>query len=601
MEVFPPTAPWHAMFSVAPGSTGHPGSPPTGPYGTVTLEGPLTPPGDQHVEGDIYTSFAVAGGGGPFGAFAVAAPPAAPCAIHSNNQSADGDGLPPFVGPPNVGLGLFEPPGLPPPFGDNLDALDLTGPASIGPPGVPMRTVFFTVDAATAAGLPPLPPLFGPNTAADVLVWNPATATLYNWAPAANLGLVPGDDIDGLAVSWTGAPIPGGRVPGDVVVFSLAPGSPSNPGLGSFCFGPGSGTAGDVYADLAPFGAPPAPAIDAEMLGLDTLRTGGPGNDNLDALALCKASFADLDGDIIDDACDFDDDGDLVGDAIDNCPTVPNPAQTDTDGDGMGDACDPDDDNDGVLDGTDNCPTVSNAAQTNSDSGPPPPAGDTGSVDNGPGIATVDATVPNGDGVGDACDPDLDNDGLANGIDTEPLLAVSCGGLFVGATDGHASPAFGDISNDDNGNGVPAPPMGLDALDNGPSWDTDNDGVLDGAECALGFNPRSAAAHPSLAACGGGADADLDGLPASAETCKWGTADGLADTDGDGKKDCVEANDTNGDGVQNFPSDTVNSAKAANNLIGKTLDFDLNGDGFVTFPGDTILSAKMVNHVGGIC
>jgi hypothetical protein len=35
-----------------------------------------------------------------------------------------------------------------------------------------------------------------------------------------------------------------------------------------------------------------------------------------------------------------DGDGDGVPDAEDNCPTVPNPAQTDTDGDGEGDACD---------------------------------------------------------------------------------------------------------------------------------------------------------------------------------------------------------------------------------------------------------------------
>lgn len=34
-----------------------------------------------------------------------------------------------------------------------------------------------------------------------------------------------------------------------------------------------------------------------------------------------------------------DTDGDGVDDSIDNCPLVPNPAQTDTDGDGVGDAC----------------------------------------------------------------------------------------------------------------------------------------------------------------------------------------------------------------------------------------------------------------------
>ena len=101
--------------------------------------------------------------------------------------------------------------------------------------------------------------------------------------------------------------------------------------------------------------------------------------------------------------------------------------------------------------------------------------------------------------------------------------------------------------------------------------------------------------------CGGATDADGDGLPASSERCKWGTSDASGDSDGDGKKDCVEANDTNGDGVQNFPGDTVNSARGCGGVIGKTLDFDLNGDGVVSFPGDTILSAKMAAHVGGIC
>ena len=45
-----------------------------------------------------------------------------------------------------------------------------------------------------------------------------------------------------------------------------------------------------------------------------------------------------------------DTDSDGVLDDIDNCVSVVNPSQLDTDGDGAGDACDTDDDNDHVLD-----------------------------------------------------------------------------------------------------------------------------------------------------------------------------------------------------------------------------------------------------------
>ncbi len=52
-----------------------------------------------------------------------------------------------------------------------------------------------------------------------------------------------------------------------------------------------------------------------------------------------------------------DEDGDGITDGVDNCPSVPNPDQADAEGDGVGDACDPDDDNDGIEDWADACPT----------------------------------------------------------------------------------------------------------------------------------------------------------------------------------------------------------------------------------------------------
>ncbi len=101
-----------------------------------------------------------------------------------------------------------------------------------------------------------------------------------------------------------------------------------------------------------------------------------------------------------------DTDGDGILNSADNCPSVANPDQNNTDfatdattGDALGDACDPDDDNDGF-------PDVANATN---------PA-----ADNCPLVYNPKQTNTDGaDDGGDACDPDVDDDTHLNMVDVD--------------------------------------------------------------------------------------------------------------------------------------------------------------------------------------
>jgi alpha-tubulin suppressor-like RCC1 family protein len=88
----------------------------------------------------------------------------------------------------------------------------------------------------------------------------------------------------------------------------------------------------------------------------------------------------------------YDADNDGWVELADNCPWIANADQINTDGDGQGDACDADDDNDGVPDVSDAFPL--NAAES------------------------LDTDL---DGIGNNADPDDDNDGLPDVMDPLPL------------------------------------------------------------------------------------------------------------------------------------------------------------------------------------
>ncbi|KAM9251451.1 LOW QUALITY PROTEIN: thrombospondin-4-like [Cariama cristata] len=96
----------------------------------------------------------------------------------------------------------------------------------------------------------------------------------------------------------------------------------------------------------------------------------------------------------------------------DNCRFVPNSGQEDTDGDGIGDACDDDVDGDGIPNEQDNCVLAPNVNQRNSDQDI---FGD--AYDNCCNVLNNDQRDMDTDGKGDACDADMDGDGIKNLLD----------------------------------------------------------------------------------------------------------------------------------------------------------------------------------------
>ena len=150
-----------------------------------------------------------------------------------------------------------------------------------------------------------------------------------------------------------------------------------------------------------------------------------------------------------------DDDNDGVSDQVDNCANVNNPSQSDSDADGVGDACDGDIDGDGVENQDDAFPNNANE--------------------------TMDT---DGDAVGDNTDTDDDGDGMADSADAFPLDSSEQADL-----DGDA---VGDnLDADDDGDGITDVTDNCPIVSNADQADGDNDGVgtaCDGMELSVDEN-----------------------------------------------------------------------------------------------------------------
>jgi hypothetical protein len=154
-----------------------------------------------------------------------------------------------------------------------------------------------------------------------------------------------------------------------------------------------------------------------------------------------------------------------------------------------------DSDGDGIVNAVDNCIDIANADQLNSDKN---------LVDLPATKAFDDTSRAYSDNLGDACDADDDNDGLADSVEVQIGPA--------GAQ--HATCAAAS------------------AASNPLVADTDDDGTVDSAECLLGTDPANAASKPATVVL---PDADNDGAPDSLDP-----NDANTDSDGDGVLDGIE-------------------------------------------------------------
>ena len=217
-----------------------------------------------------------------------------------------------------------------------------------------------------------------------------------------------------------------------------------------------------------------------------------------------------------------------------------------------------DSDGDHVADSIDNCPTVYNPDQLNSDGGKRPA---------GPQIPGGWASNPAADKLGDACDPDDDNDGLPDASENE----LSCPYRLNADSDGDRIVDGYEVSHSTNAcdAGSPATP----ACSGVPFVDSDGDGLSDCIEHA-GYNTCASVNDP---------------VPG------WSTCANPMDSDGDGCADVLEVMDINGDRKVSVGDQTLLAKRGAGLFPPSSSDsvFDVNKDGKLSV-GDQTLMAKNI-------
>jgi hypothetical protein len=304
---------------------------------------------------------------------------------------------------------------------------------------------------------------------------------------------------------------------------------------------------------------------------------------------------ADLDGDLVGDACDPDLDGDGILNADDNCPWVYNPEPMDFDEDGEGDACDADDDNDGDPDDSD-CAPLDASTHAGADETCNGRDDDCDGVTDGEGLCddrdpcTVDeCSLESGECVHNPVDCD---DGDACTQDACAPDTGECGRLTVSCDD--SNPCTDDGC--DHAEGC------LNPLNQYTEPCYDGDAGTEGVgtchagrrECSLGvLGGCEGQAVPRTEQCDG-LDDDCDG-----------TADeGFADNDLDGLADCADADDDNDgdpDGTDCQPLDATVSHGAVEACNG--VDDDCNGqrdEGYLCNDNDAC-TVDACDSVTGTC